>query len=264
MKTMITISVVVPCYNSEQTIERCLRSIFLQSENVNEIIIVDDGSTDHSIDIIKNIVNNADGNIKLHLHEQKNSGPSISRNKGIELSASTHIAFLDSDDEWYIDHIKVVKSFLNKSPDYKIVATKYNNAPSIFSGEIVLKKLLLKNYFFTPCVVLNRKVFLEVKGFNEQMKYAEDFNLWLNIVYKNKGYLLNYIGAGNIINKKTFGERGLSSNLLAMHNGVLNCYQSLYSEKKINLITYMKIKNIEKLKYIRRILLTIISKKKCI
>lgn len=260
MKNLMTISVVIPCYNSEQTIEACLNSVLAQTERVNEIIVVDDGSSDESISIVKKIFQRATKDIELHLHEQKNSGPSIARNKGMEISKSNFIAFLDSDDKWFSDHIKVSKSFLENNEDYKIVATKYLNAPINFTGEIFFNKLLLKNYFLTPCVVLNKKVALGFGGFNDKMKFAEDYDLWLNIIFKRKGYLLDYIGSGNIENKKSFGEKGLSSNLLDMHNGVLKCYKNLYDKKKINFIIYIALKNVESIKFTRRKILTFFNK----
>lgn len=260
MKLEITISVIIPCYNSEKTINTCLKSVLEQSERIDEIVVIDDGSTDESVNIIKKIFNTIETAIKLNLYEQKNSGPSVARNKGIQLSTSTHIAFLDSDDKWFLDHIKNSKYFLNNNRDYKMVATKYLSAPIASSGEISFKKMLFKNYFFTPCIILNKDLFLINEGFNEKMKYAEDYYLWLNIIFKNKAYLLDYVGSGNIISKRPFGDQGLSSNLQAMHNGVLNCYNNLYLNKMINFKTYLKVKNVERIKYLRRQILTFLYK----
>ncbi|MDI6046656.1 glycosyltransferase family 2 protein [Flavobacterium yafengii] len=259
MKSVITISVIIPCYNSEKTIGVCIKSILSQSESVNEIIIVDDGSTDQSIKIIKESFKYSNVNFKLH--EQKNSGPSIARNKGVELASSTHIAFMDSDDQWFLDHILISKQFLENNLEYKIAATKYSSAFVSFSGEITFKKLLLKNYFSTPCVVLDKDCFFENGGFNEKMKYSEDYNLWLNIAFKSRVYLLDYVGAQNVDYKRPFGDTGLSSNLFAMHKGVLQCYESLCLKGRINFKIYFVLKCVEKLKYFRRKILTVIYKK---
>jgi glycosyltransferase involved in cell wall biosynthesis len=258
MKSAVTISVIIPCYNSEMTIKACVESVLAQTVNVNEIIVVDDGSSDGSIPIIKEVFKNSIEDIKFILQEQKNQGPSVARNKGVKLSTSNYVAFLDSDDEWHLDHIRKVKEFLEKNFEYKIVATKYLSGPVKFSGEITFEKLLLKNYLLTPCVVLNKDCFWEFEGFNEKMKYVEDYYLWLKITFKNKVYLLDYIGAQNIEYKRPFGAKGLSSNMVAMHKGVLYCYESLCSKKMINYKTYLVLKNIEKIKYFRRKLLTFI------
>ncbi|WP_369014291.1 glycosyltransferase family 2 protein [Flavobacterium anhuiense] len=261
MKNIVTISAVIPSYNSETTIAKCLQSILIQTESVNEIIIVDDGSVDGSVAIIKKVLKSVNDDTKILLVEQENAGPSAARNKAASLVTSTHIAFLDSDDVWHPDHIKKVKSFFQENNNFKIVATKYVGAPINYIGEISLEKLLFKNYFVTPCVVLNKDVFNEVGGFNEEMSFAEDYFLWLRVISKNKGYLLDYVGAENIYNKKIFGQSGLSSNLQLMHEGVLQCYKNLYTDKLINFKTYIKIKVFEKIKYMRRIILTHIVKK---
>ena len=257
----ITISVIIPCYNSEKTILACLKSVLVQSDRVDEIIVVDDGSTDKSVAILKKLFQSEDSSIKFILFEQKNSGPSVARNKGIQLSTSNHVAFLDSDDEWFLDHIYTIKSFLKLNLGYKMVATKYLSIPIKLKGEVLFKKMLFKNYFFTPCIVLNKDLFLNYKGFNENMKYAEDYYLWLNIIFKNKAYLLDYIGAGNIVHKRPFGDEGLSSDLIAMHHGVLECFRNLYSNKIIDLGTYYVIINFERVKYFRRIVLSHFYKK---
>lgn len=260
MKSEITISVIIPCYNSEKTISACLNSVLTQSESVDEIVVIDDGSTDNSSNIVKEIFQRAKGTIKLNLYQQNNSGPSVARNRGIQLATCSHIAFLDADDEWFVDHIYTVKFFLSKNIDYKIVATKYLSAPIVFTGEVLFERMLLKNYFFTPCIIVNKDLFFDSEVFNEKMKYAEDYYLWLNIIFKNKGYLLDYVGARNITSKRPFGEKGLSSNLRAMHKGVLNCYNSLYLNNMIDFRTYLKIKNIERIKYLRRRMLTFLHK----
>ncbi|WP_343616109.1 glycosyltransferase family A protein [Flavobacterium sp.] len=261
MNSIITISVIIPCYNSEKTIKKCLESVLAQSTTVDEIIVVDDGSTDDSVNIIRELFKKIESNVKVTLYEQRNSGPSAARNKGVYLSTSTHIAFLDSDDEWFLEHIFTIKTFLSQNLCYKMIGTKYLSIPIAFSGEVSLRKMIFKNHFFTPCIVIDKDLFLKNEGFSENMKYAEDYYLWLNIISKNKAYLLDYVGAGNIVNKKPFGDHGLSSNLLEMHKGVLYCFNNLYLNKKIDLKTYFVIKNFEKIKYFRRIILSFLYKK---
>lgn len=257
----VTISAIIPCYNSEKTIIECLKSVLNQSERVDEIIVVDDGSTDNSVNLIKDLFKTEQDSIKVILHEQKNAGPSKARNIGVQLSTSTFVAFLDSDDEWFVDHIGIVKKFLYQNPNYKMAATKYLSMPIAFSGEVSLKKMIFKNHFFTPCIIMEKKMFLENNGFNENMKHAEDYDLWLKVISNNKAYLLDYYGAGNIVRKRPFGDHGLSSNLLEMHKGVLDCYTNLYLNKKLDFVTYFMIKKYEKVKYFRRIALSFKNKR---
>lgn len=256
MKNIVTVSAVVPIYNSEKTIAKCLDSILSQIENVDEIIIIDDGSVDKSLSIVREVLKSINNGINIILIEQENVGPSAARNKGISLATSSHVAFLDSDDIWYPDHIKRVKTFFQENDNFKIVATKYLGAPISYVGEIFFNKMLFKNYFLTPCVVIYKDLFVEVGGFNEEMSFAEDYFLWLNIISQNRGYLLDYIGAANVDNKKVFGQNGLSSNLERMHEGVLKCYKYLYLNKLINFKTYILIRAFENIKYLRRIIIS--------
>lgn len=258
MKPEITISVIIPCYNAENTIISCLNSIVNQSQPVDEIIIVDDGSTDNSVNIITELFKELD--VKYILYKQKNSGPSTARNKGVALSSSSHIAFMDSDDEWFQDHILLTKEFLKNNIKYSIVSTKYFSACVKYYGEISFEKLLFKNCFLTPCVVINKGCFLKSGGFNEKMKYCEDYFLWLDIAFKNKVYLLDYVGAKNVNYKRPFGDKGLSANLDLMHQGVLQCYEEVYKKRRISKIKFFILKDVEKVKYLRRRILSGILK----
>jgi glycosyltransferase involved in cell wall biosynthesis len=250
MKAEITISVIIPCYNAENTILNCIKSILSQSQPVAEIIIVDDGSTDNSVNIITEFFKKLD--VKYIVHQQKNSGPSIARNKGVALSSGSHIAFIDSDDEWLQDHILLIKEFLKNNIQYSIVSTKYFSAAVKYYGQISFEKLLFKNCLLTPCVVINKDCFFKSGGFNEKMKYCEDYFLWLDIAFKNKVYLLDYIGAKNVNDKRPFGDTGLSSNLALMHQGVLECYEEIYKKRRISKTKFFILNNIEKVKYLRR------------
>lgn len=107
------LSIIIPVYNAEPLLNRCLDSIFNQvTQYTYEVILVDDGSTDKSIDIIKS---RKEKNIVLF--QQKNSGPSAARNKGIELAKGNYIAFLDADDYWIYNYIEQTVSFLAKNKE---------------------------------------------------------------------------------------------------------------------------------------------------
>ncbi len=110
---MIKISVIVPVYNNEKFLEKCLNSLCNQTLNDIEIICINDGSKDKSLEILKKF-NQKDKRIKII--SQKNQGPSIARNNGIEISSGEYIGFVDSDD--WID--------LNYYEKLYTAAKKYN------------------------------------------------------------------------------------------------------------------------------------------
>lgn len=110
---MIDISVIIPVYNAAVFIGKCLDSIIAQTGNYSyEVILVDDGSTDNSIDVINSYDNN---NFKLI--SQKNAGPSVARNRGINEAKGKYIAFLDSDDYWKPDFFDKMYQFLEANSE---------------------------------------------------------------------------------------------------------------------------------------------------
>ena len=95
----ILVSIIVPMYNSEKYIERCVKSLISQSYKNIEIVIVDDGSKDNSLQLIKDYANK-DSRIKVYT--QSNQGPSVARNTGLDNSTGKYIMFVDADD--FIEH----------------------------------------------------------------------------------------------------------------------------------------------------------------
>lgn len=116
----LLVSVVIPLYNKEQTVVHTLGTVIAQTYNNFEVIIVDDGSTDNSVQVIRD---NFDDK-RIRIIHQENGGVSSARNRGIEESKGELIAFLDADDEWLEDYLETVVT----------AACKYKNANIILSG----------------------------------------------------------------------------------------------------------------------------------
>ena len=107
---MIDLSIIVPIYNASLLINRCLDSIFHQTTQYSyEVILVDDGSTDNSVEIIK-----ARKEENIILYQQQNAGPSVARNKGVELAHGKYVTFIDADDYWEDGYISSLVEFLEK------------------------------------------------------------------------------------------------------------------------------------------------------
>ncbi|GIB17871.1 glycosyltransferase family 2 protein [Vibrio cholerae] len=107
------LSLIIPVYNSEKYLKECLNSVFNQYDSNLEIIIVNDGSTDNSKDIIENY---QDAGHEFIYIEKKNGGLSSARNAGIMLASGEYIAFLDSDDLWCVDIYSRIKSLFKLYP----------------------------------------------------------------------------------------------------------------------------------------------------
>lgn len=192
---MKKISVIIPVYNCEKYLKRCIDSILKQDFKDYEIILIDDGSKDSSLKIIKQY-SKCDKRIK-YIH-QKNSGPAIARNNGIDLAEGKYIMFIDSDD--YINE-NYMSSYLAEidNTDYDVVMGGYTK----IIGDKVDYKRILNNGDFAKYVVpapyskIYRKSFLEKNNiYFLDTKSSEDVYFNINVIrdkakikcIKNTGY----------------------------------------------------------------------------
>ncbi|MEA1987104.1 MAG: glycosyltransferase [Candidatus Marinimicrobia bacterium] len=185
---MINISVIIPVYNRASTISRAIDSVLNQSYRVFEIIVVDDGSTDKTGEILKTYSD------KIKIISQKNSGVSSARNIGILNSRGNWISLLDSDDEWLPNKLQLEVDYINKNPDMKILQTEEK---WIRNGkQINPKKYHTKNdgYFFEKslelclvspsAVIFKRELFDEIGVFDKDLPVCEDYDYWLRVGLK--------------------------------------------------------------------------------
>ncbi|WP_034669382.1 glycosyltransferase family A protein [Chryseobacterium populi] len=251
------VSIVLPLYNAESTILFSIGSVLDQTYGSWELIIINDGSADNSADVVLEFINglNAETKDKIIFLTQENKGPSFTRNRGIKSATGQYIAFLDSDDVWVKEKLEWQVYYLKNFNEVGIVSGGFNKAGTGKDfEEIPYYKLLFKNYFLTPTVII-KKEFLEEEDscFNERKKYSEDQDLWLRLTYKRKGIYLNKVLAKNIVGKANFGESGLSANLDQMHKGEIENLIFQYRQKRISLITLVIVIGFSYLKYYRRI-----------
>ena len=125
MENNILLSIIIPVYNTEGYIERCLESIANQQVNNYEIVIINDGSTDGSDKIIKTFII-SHPQIKFKYYNQKNKGLSSARNKGIELAEGTYLHFIDSDDYLVNNNYKFVYEIISSDMKPDIIEIGFN------------------------------------------------------------------------------------------------------------------------------------------
>jgi len=249
MKKTIDITVAIPVYNSKETIFRAIESILEQTVQPKKIIIVDDKSTDDTVNNVKQYIEKYQGNIQIQLIELDiNSGPAKARNTGWNNSNSKYIAFLDSDDSWHPQKLEIQYNFMKNNPDIKLTGhlmklclektpnQKNINIEKNIDNTLITDKMLINKNLFTTTsnIIISNDVKLR---FNEKMRYSEDYYLWLNICFKYKIALLNYeLGYAY---KSYTGAGGLTGNINAMYQGSIQISKILLKDKKITYLQYL-------------------------
>ncbi len=173
------ISVIIPLYNKEHYIERTLQSVLAQTYQDWEAIIIDDGSTDNSANIVQTTI---DPRIKFF--QQENCGVSATRNRAIKLATGDFVAFLDADDEWMDDYLEKMVELSLSYPNYFVFCSAQKGRPihTLPKGVSIINDHCLYDYiYFTGCMFIKKVVFDKVGGFREGIQLGEDRDMWLRI-----------------------------------------------------------------------------------
>lgn len=186
MKSLV--SIITPSYNSEKFIKETIESVLNQTYMNWELLIVDDCSTDESPKIIKEY-SKIDSRIK-YLRNEKNGGPAISRNRGLDIAKGEYIAFLDSDDFWDKYKLELQINFMKKNnlsithSDYFFIDSSGKIIKKVeTSNEIDYKKLLRGNQFKTMTMMMEKSFIGKTKLPN--IKH-EDYAFFLDLLKKSE------------------------------------------------------------------------------
>lgn len=252
------ISVIVPVYNSESSIKTCIDSILGQTVPVYEIIVVNDGSNDKTEVVLMEYSLNR----KVRIINQENGGPAKARNTGIRVSSGDWIAFIDADDRWLPEKIKMQIEVIRMFPDIPLIGTKFFNRTIKNSTnryeEISFRKVLFQNKIYTSTVIVRRDVVTKYM-FDERKRYSEDSKLWFLILYKSKGIVINDGLVVYAENKKEFSRNSLSGMLTKMEYNELNNYYFLFKNGMLPIYLYIIIIPFSLLKFLRRLILSAFS-----
>lgn len=184
---MPLISVVIPVYNGAKTIGETIASVLNQTLSDFEIVVINDGSQDSTLDVLRSI---SDPRIKIFSYA--NAGQAMSRNRGIAHASGEFIALLDADDLWAPDKLEAQYNALEAHPDAVVAYswTDYIDESGCFlnRGSYITKNgniyadLLTKNFIENGSNPLIRKwAFAEVGGFDTSLKNADDWDMWLRL-----------------------------------------------------------------------------------
>ncbi|RZK58387.1 MAG: glycosyltransferase family 2 protein [Pedobacter sp.] len=238
------VSVIIPAYNASKTIVKALESVCSQSYRDYEIIVVNDGSSDDTSKLVEQyrIENNL---VNLTLIDKANGGVSSARNVAIKAAKGGWLAFLDADDSWHKRKLEVVSWFFDE--DFSLIGHSYQteafmeNYTDLKYFEVkkvnyTFFDILMRNRFTTPSVVLKNTSEIY---FDEDMRYAEDHDLWLRISAKKKALFLDISLV--LLSRPLLTKGGLSGSKLKMRAGEFRMYKkaSKYNKNMRLLVPFL-------------------------
>lgn len=207
-------SVVIPTFNRAHTLARAIDSVISQTHQAIEIIVVDDGSTDNTIDLLRQWP-------EIKVIKQSNQGVSAARNTGIESAQGEWVAFLDSDDEWLPEKLKLQRTLIQQNSTFNIC---HGNELWVRDGQ-PLKQLKKHHkqggHIFEQClplcvispsaVAIKKSLFDEIGLFDTSLPACEDYDMWLRIcavypvLYVELPILRKYGGHDDQLSHKYWG-----------------------------------------------------------
>ena len=225
------ISVVIPAYNSANSISNAITSCMQQTLAPYEIIVINDASTDNTTDILSSFPN-----VKL-ISLTINSGPSKARNTGWDIATGDIVAFLDADDTWKPNKLDEISKVFANNPEIQLLGHAYDVKGKHESKEskALYKKsyvsILLKNPYQPSCMAIRTELPLR---FDETYRYCEDHELATRIAAEK--HTCDYLDkALTSLGRPQLSSGGASANTWKMRQGELRLYSAIYKHKIIYL-----------------------------
>lgn len=237
------VSIITPTYNSEKFIVNAINSVINQSYINWEYLIIDDCSNDDTVLLISEFVNK-DNRIKL-IQQSVNQGAAVARNEGIKRADGKYIAFLDSDDYWHVDKLRIQVEAMEKEnlnftfTDYYI---KYENKNDELRFNSPLKNVYYKdiikfNYIACSTVIFNQEAL--GKSYMPNIRNRQDWGLWINLVQKNQ----RAVNINQYLMYYTVRKDSISSNKFKMIKYHWYIYKSYLKFNYVKALNYL-IRNI--------------------
>ena len=209
---MKLVSVIIPCYKDSKTLCRAINSVIAQSHKPIEIIVINDCSPETKI--IEKYLKKYP-RIK-YLYNKRNLGLAASRNKGIQLAKGEIVAFLDADDEYHRDKIRIQLEYIKENT--AVTCEVLNILPSGQSyskagpDRLIIKprEIMFSNKLNGAGLLCKKKLILSIGGFNPNLKSCEDYDLWLRLL--SSGIKVNVISQPLYL--YYFNSEGLSKNII--------------------------------------------------
>jgi glycosyltransferase involved in cell wall biosynthesis len=260
------VSVVVPCYRCVDTIGPAVASVAAQLLRPAEVILVDDCSGDGTLERLHQVASEyPDGWVKV-FGVPSNGGPSGARNLGWANASQPYIAFLDADDTWHPQKLKIQMEVLASDPEIALLAHQMNvqprtaPAPKVrhpVSVTVVPPSLvMLRSPFPTASIILRRNLPFR---FDEQRRRSEDYLLWAQILLS--GYRCARVEQVLASwHKPPFGAGGLSGDLAAMYEAGVDARRALHAQGLLGGTQMYVVHMIGLLRYARRRVITYVRR----
>jgi len=192
-----TVSVVIPAFNLADVIGATLRSVFDQTSMPDEVIVIDDGSSDSTVEEVSLWASRFPAGV-ITILKGAHRGPGAARNQGLFSATGDWVAFLDGDDLWDATKIAKVKSAIIQNPDVTFIA--HDEYERDLHGEVthkplhrrfspaipLLAQLYRANFLSTSCIAIRRDVILAAGGMDESLPSGQDYDFWLKIARRGR------------------------------------------------------------------------------
>jgi glycosyltransferase involved in cell wall biosynthesis len=224
---MPTVSVIIHTYNNEKFIAETVESVLNQTYKDYEIIVVDDGSVDGTRDALLPYMHG------IRYHYKENGGIASAKNAGISLSQAEFIAFLDHDDLWVPDKLKLQMECFNENPQVGLIYAKYTSfrdgkelrtKPEKGYSGWIFKALLAKSFIQTSTVIVKRECLNAVGPYDESFSLGDEYDMFLRI---SKRFQCGFIDKG--LTRYRVHETNASKNDFLFDNENLGVYKKIYN-----------------------------------
>ena len=209
------VSVIIPTWNRAERLVQAIDSVCSQTRAAHEIIVVDDGSTDNTREIV------ASGFSTIRYHYQENRGVSGARNTGLRMAAGDWIALLDSDDQWQPTKLQRQLEALRARPGYRICHTdevwiRHGRRVNPMKkhakqGGHIFRHCLPRCVISPSSVLIHREVFARIGAFDESLPACEDYDFWLRlcsiypVLYLDEPLITKFGGHADQLSQRHWG-----------------------------------------------------------
>lgn len=240
----IEISIIVPLYNKKNSILKTIQSVLQQDFQNYELIVIDDGSTDGSADLLNHIHDN-----RLKIYKKRNTGVSDTRNMGIKQAQGKYIAFLDADDIWDTMYLKRLHQMIQEEPDcgmyaqnFKVIpienledSLKENNEEKNIEKYTNWEKYFFNKTFRTSAIAVEKEKFVQCGGFDRSLSIGEDLEAWLRISLRYPVCYLNEFHVRIVFYSKEYHSRIVPAKIQEHYSYKLIKERAKYLQEKNNI-----------------------------